>query len=349
MSIRVLPGLLARRLVLGITLLALAGCEVSHRAPVKSRFTAQSCTNLGNALDAPQEGDWGFRIMDEHFDLIADAGFDAVRIPVRWSAHAEDEAPYQINPAFFDRVDLAVEQALARGLEVVINIHHYNDIYADPTGHRDRFIALWEQIAAHYQNHDLALHFELLNEPRNALGGAYLNELLEEAVETIRKTNPDRILIVGGGKWNSLEGLAGLDLPADKNLVATFHYYDPFAFTHQGAGFLDSPPPEGRAWGDAEDRAALKWASRQAKAQGERLGVPVWLGEFGVYQDVDDAQRLAWYAAVREAFEAKGIGWCAWNFASNFPLWDGEAEAWKPGALEALGLTGETAQADAGS
>ena len=43
--------------------------------------------NLGNALEAPVEGEWGVVLQEEYFDLIADQGFDSVRIPIRWSAH----------------------------------------------------------------------------------------------------------------------------------------------------------------------------------------------------------------------------------------------------------------------
>ena len=68
--------------------------------------------NLGNALEGPTEGAWGVVLEEEFFDLIADQGFDSVRIPIRWSAHAEVAAPYTIDPKFFERIDWAVENAL---------------------------------------------------------------------------------------------------------------------------------------------------------------------------------------------------------------------------------------------
>ena len=57
--------------------------------------------NLANALEAPREGDWGVVLKEEYFDRIASAGFDSVRLPVRWSAHAEASPPYRIDPKFF--------------------------------------------------------------------------------------------------------------------------------------------------------------------------------------------------------------------------------------------------------
>ena len=70
--------------------------------------------NLGNALDAPKEGEWGVTLKEQYFQLIKDAGFNSVRIPVRWSAHALSEEPYTIDSSFFKRVDWAVENALSR-------------------------------------------------------------------------------------------------------------------------------------------------------------------------------------------------------------------------------------------
>src|SRR5512142_3334603 len=52
--------------------------------------------NLGNMLDAPKEGDWGLSVQENYFDRIKEAGFDFVRLPVRWSTHAQASAPYTI-------------------------------------------------------------------------------------------------------------------------------------------------------------------------------------------------------------------------------------------------------------
>ncbi len=108
--------------------------------------------NLGNALEAPKEGQWGVVLKEEYFKLIKEAGFDSVRIPIRWSAHALTEKPYTIEQNFFERVDWAVKNALFRGLFVIINMHNYDEIYENPKEHSERFLALWQQIAEHYSN-----------------------------------------------------------------------------------------------------------------------------------------------------------------------------------------------------
>ena len=54
----------------------------------------------------------------ESTSIVREAGFDAVRLPIRWSAHAAQTPPYAIDAAFLARVDWAANQALARGLAV---------------------------------------------------------------------------------------------------------------------------------------------------------------------------------------------------------------------------------------
>ncbi len=61
--------------------------------------------NLGNRLEAPNEGDWGGVVQAEDFPFIAKRGFDHVRIPIRFSGHALAAAPYTIDAAFFGRID----------------------------------------------------------------------------------------------------------------------------------------------------------------------------------------------------------------------------------------------------
>lgn len=88
--------------------------------------------NLGNALEAPQEGEWGVTLDESYFKLVASKGFRSVRVPIRWSAHALAADPYTIDPAFFERVEWVIEQAFLNGLMVIINFHHYEAMYASP-------------------------------------------------------------------------------------------------------------------------------------------------------------------------------------------------------------------------
>ena len=220
-------------------LLTLTGMGYSAE-PDKDAFAANKLLgrgiNLGNALEAPKEGDWGVTLEADYFQKIKDAGFQSVRIPIRWSTHAGKESPYEIDAAFFKRIDWAIEQALSRELTAIINVHHYDEMFSDPAKHTPRLAGLWKQIAPRYRDKPERLFFEILNEPHDKLTDERWHEVFPEVLKAIRESNPKRMVIIGPGHWNNLSNLEKLKLPEDdRDLIATFHYYSPFEFTHQGA------------------------------------------------------------------------------------------------------------------
>jgi len=131
-------------------------------------------------------------------------------------------------------------------------MHHYLTMMSDPNGQHERFLALWEQIAEHYKDYPPALLFELLNEPNDQLIAPLWNEASNEALGIVRKSNPTRNVIIGPTYWNNYSWMSTLDLPAnDAHIIATFHYYKPFQFTHQGASWeKDSSSWLGTNWGE---------------------------------------------------------------------------------------------------
>ncbi len=295
--------------------------------------------NLGNALEAPNEGEWGVTLKSEYFDLIKSAGFNSVRIPIRWSSHAAANAPYTIAGSFLQRVDWAVDQALTRKLAVVINIHHYEEIMTSPAAHKARFLAIWQQLAAHYQNYSGDLFFELLNEPNGLLTSDLWNQYLQEAIATIRQTNSGRILIVGPAFWYNLSALNSLNLPAnDKNLIVAFHYYNPFQFTHQGAEWVNgSNAWLGTRWtGTAAERQTIQQEFAAAVQWGAANNRPLNLGEFGAYSKADMTSRALWTEFVARTAEANGISWHYWEFISGFGVYNGAANDWNYPLLNAL-------------
>src|SRR4051812_22657169 len=193
--------------------------------------------NLGNRLEAPNEGDWGGVIQAEDFPFIARRGFDHVRIPLRFSGHALTASPYTIDAAFFSRVDAVLSQAAAANLAVVVDMHAYDELAADVAAQRDRFVALWTQVATRYQSRPDTVAFELLNEPNGQLDTAW-NDLMVPAVRAIRATNPRRLLIVDSVFWADPTKLSTLALPDDANIMASIHLYEPKLFTFQGMSWM---------------------------------------------------------------------------------------------------------------
>ncbi len=352
------------------------GCRPAEPQPSSVDVAAQAVrlgrgVNLGNALEAPREGEWGMVIEETFFSLIREAGFDTVRVPIRWSAHAQTVPPYTVDAAFFARVDWVVAQALAEDLNVVLNMHHYDEIFVSPEAHADRFVAIWEQIAERYVDQPATVYFELLNEPHGSLDARRWNVLLARTIAAVRSIDAYHTLIVGGDQWNSIAGLAALEIPEEEhNVIATFHYYEPFLFTHQGAEWVGAeigttgvswpgPPDEAitltpasrdvdwvRVWfaryhqtsGDHNpaSRSAIKRDFERAAAWREQSGVPLWLGEFGAYSTADMGSRARWTEAVREEAEAWGLPWAYWEFGAGFGVYDRQVGGWRQPLLTAL-------------
>ena len=345
-------------------------------APPGAELVARSArlgrgVNLGNALEGPTEGAWGMVIEEDFFSLIHEAGFDTVRVPIRWSAHAAEAAPYTVDPEFFERIDWVVEYALAQDLNVVINMHHYDELFESPADHADRFVAIWEQIAARYEPQPGTVYFELLNEPHGNLDFKTWNLLLERTVEVVRAVDDHHTLVLAGGDWGGISSLRTLVIPeGESNVIATFHYYDPFLFTHQGAEWVGPEigtvgvtwpgPPEAdvtllpesrkvdwvRLWflrynqtpgrANPASPVAITQAFDRALDWSESTGVPLWLGEFGAYSTADMDSRARWTAAVRKEAEARGFSWAYWEFGAGFGVYDRDAQTWRQPLLDAL-------------
>jgi endoglucanase len=296
--------------------------------------------NLGNALDAPNEGEWGVTLKEEFFKIIKDAGFDSVRIPCRWSAHALNEKPYTIDPNFFNRVDWAIKNALKNNLYVILNVHHYLEITGDPNGHSERFLGLWEQIAEHYKDYPDSVLFELLNEPAEALSADLWNGLLKEALPVIRKSNPHRTIVIDPAEYAVIDLLKKLDVPKeDRNIIVSVHYYTPMEFTHQGAEWMGEKSKSwiGRTWtGTDEQKQALISAFDNAAAWGREHNRPVNLGEFGAYEKADMESRARWTKFVADTAIERGFSLCYWEFCSGFGAYDPKTNQWRGPLLKAL-------------
>ena len=301
--------------------------------------------NLGNALEAPNyEGEWGMVLEENFFAEIADAGFDHVRVPIRWSAYALDDAPYTIDEEFFARVDWVIEQSLANDLVAIVDLHHYDELMDNALedeldGHRERFLALWRQIAERYADQPPTVFFELANEPRNPMTADVWQALWTDALTVIRESNPQRAVIVGPVDWYSIDRLRDLDLPDDReNLIVSIHYYAPFQFTHQGAEWVDgSQAWLGWTWtGTSAQQRSIQNDLDRAAAWGAEQGVPIYLGEFGAYSTAELEQRALWTDFVRSEAEARDMAWAYWEFGAGFGAYDRDASAWREPLLRAL-------------
>jgi endoglucanase len=341
---------------------------VAESAPLQGFMRGM---NLGNALDAPAEGDWGVVLSERHFEQIAAAGFDHVRLPVRFNAHAQPAFPYTVQEEFFRRVDWAIDQALSRRLSVIVDWHHFVELMANPEDQQQRFLGIWRQISDRYRDRPASVAFELVNEPSGRLDAPRWNALLAAAIAVVRASNPGRIVVVDSCQFAAPQGLAALQIPAgDGGLVGSFHNYEPFLFTHQGAPWMGpeyqtrgilfpGPPPQPmepdararefdwvREWigqyntqptsSNPSGPAVVRRSFQLASEFVARTGLRAYMGEFAVIDNADVGSRAAYVRAVRQEAQRRGIGWAYWDDGGKNRIVDVARGVWVEPLRDAL-------------
>ncbi|UPR33764.1 glycoside hydrolase family 5 protein [Vibrio cyclitrophicus] len=317
--------------------------------------------NMGNFFESPNyEGEWNgdLTIQASDFDNIASHGFASVRIPVRWNAHALENAPFTIDTAFLSRVQQVVDEAIQEDLRVIINTHHYNEMFYNKgefQHHRQRLNAIWNQLAIHFPLDEYPedkLVFELLNEPHEEVGVDQWNLLIDDLTSLLWKDSADtqnnslgqRKIMIGTADWGGPFKLPDLKLPQEStpdNTIITVHFYEPFKFTHQGAEWVDG----------ASDWAGMRWLGIDAEKQTlynyldavsawnnkQGRGFEINIGEFGVYSKVSNPlDQRAWTAFIARESEKRSFSWHYWEYSSGFGAYDPIAKQWRSALIEGL-------------
>lgn len=298
----------------------------------------------------------------EHFEtwvdsddlaLIKSLGFDHVRLSANPQPMFTDHEPNKIPADYLGYLDAAVKMILEHGLNVVIDLHPDSDFKARLTKDDDfveQFADFWRALAAHYSTWDPDRVFlEILNEPEFDDRYRWLGVQTKLAA-AIRDGAPNHTIIAAGARWSNDDELVFQEPLRDLNVIYTFHFYEPFLFTHQGANwssyhlhwlqglrYPSNPESAERAaavepeevnrlavirygyehWDSARIDAEMK----QAEDWAERRRVPLVCNEFGVYRKYADPQdRAAWLRDVRTALEKNGIGWTMWDYSGEFGI-----------------------------
>ncbi len=325
--------------------------------------------NLGNRLEAPTEGEWGGSVLASDFPFIAQRGFDHVRIPIRFSGHALSSAPYTIDATFFARIDAVLDQATAANLAVIIDMHAYDEMASNPSAERERFLALWSQIAERYRDRPSTVAFELLNEPNTQLDSMW-NDIAAAAISTVRATNPRRLVVVDTVFWADPSRLSLLTLPDDANLLVAVHLYEPKLFSFQGKSWIGEeymttgvvfPGPPSTPITPVAAASAASWAKQwfddynalpaatnpsgpatvaaqiaYLTSYRETQGRTVYNGEWGPQDGGAMDSRVRLVTEVREQCEQAGIGWAVWEDPINMKLFDSSAGTWVTAIVDAL-------------
>ncbi|MBN2697907.1 MAG: cellulase family glycosylhydrolase [Bacteroidales bacterium] len=305
-------------LLLGFLILA-TGDLNAQITPHQAAELMRKGINLGNTLEPPDEGGWNNPPAQEYyFDLYKQAGFDVVRIPVRWDEHTGYNAPYTVEKAWMDRVEHVVDWGLERDLFIVLNTHHEEWIkanYSNPE-YRARFDSIWSQIAFRFRDKSEKLIFEIINEPYG-LTQSQNNELHQRVLSIIRKTNPVRLVVIQGHRWGGSDELITMAVPEDDYLIGSFHSYDPWPFGLEGTG----------SFGPAEI-VALQEKFSSVKAWSDQHNIPVLLGEFGCHRDADYNLRMKHYKTYADLSATHGFIPCAWDDGGNFRIMERQSAGW---------------------
>lgn len=283
--------------------------------------------NYGNTLEAnsggtPSETVWGNpEASQKMIDAVADAGFSTVRVPVSYLSKIDDENGYKVDEAWLDRVQEVVDYCYNKDLNVIINVH--GDGYNSITGGwllcngdnqnyiKEKYEALWKQIAEKFATYDEHLIFESMNEEFDGEYHDPIKEYYENInaynqifVDTVRSTgenNTHRWLLVPG--WNTdidyTVGDYGFELPTDENntagegrVIVSVHYYAPwdycgeendkiFLWGARGQEIVEvnkANPKNKSSWGE-EDFVEQQFD--KLKESFLDKGYPVIIGEFG--------------------------------------------------------------------
>lgn len=279
----------------------------------------QKGINLGNTFEPPTEAGWNNpKAQEYYFDLYKEAGFDCVRIPVRWDGYTGKTTPYNVSDTYLDRVEQVIDWGLERGLFIVINTHHDDWIKTSYTEtNKARFDSIWSQIAVRFKDKPEKLIFEIINEP-HGLTKAQNDDLHARVLSIIRKTNPKRLVIFQGHNWGGSDELITAAIPSDNYVIGSFHSYDPYLFGLEGQG----------TWGSASDYTQLENKFKSVSNWSVNNNIPVFLGEFGSLKSCDFNSRMRHYRAYVELSQKYGFACMAWDDGGNFRIMERQQKTW---------------------
>ena len=344
---------------IALMILAVTGCSKTEKDVVND-FRIKRGTNLSHWLSQSEERGEARRthIQEDDFERLEQLGFDFVRIPID-EVQFWDEEGNKL-PEAWELLTQALDWSVKHHLRAIVDLHiirsHYfnavneggkdaNTLFTSEKAQQD-LINLWYQLSEvlkGYSNDSVA--YEFMNEPV-AEKHEQWNQLVAKVHAALRKVEPQRTLVIGSNLWQGYQTIKYLRIPEnDKNIVISFHYYNPMILTHYGAwwtplgkykgkvnypGILiskedfeaapDSIKPElepylTQEWNIDKIRADFKDAIEAAK----KYNVQLFCGEWGVYEPVDRDLAYAWTKDMLTT-------WC---YDADFGFWDQQKNDYK--------------------
>jgi len=286
----------------------------------------------------------------EDFENIKSLGCDVIRLPINMHSMTSGSPSYTVDPLLFVFLDSAVTWAEDLDMYLLLDNHSFDPNENTSPGIVDILVKIWPQIAAHYKDRSDYIIYEVLNEPHGIAASAW-GSIQGQVINAIRSVDNKHKIIVGGVGFNTYTELQNIPVYSDQNLIYTFHFYDPFMFTHQGSTWnvpsmaplagvpfpynaAEMPATPSTFIGTWMESAMNNYPSDGTVAHVKSLidiavafkndrNVPVFCGEFGVFiPNSDPEDRRYWYSVVRKYLEKKGIPWTIWDYQGGFGLFD---------------------------
>lgn len=287
--------------------------------------------------------------------VMKQMGIKTLRLPVWFTGWYSTSStnPTVLTPQYFAAVDSFVRWTNDLDMNIIIDYHMGELNRQNLATETVRIANIWKNVAARYAtSNPNKVFFEIYNEPAEITSTEWKNAA-NSIVQSIRTVAPKHTLIVGGTQYNDIKYLDSLGTLRDTNIIYTFHFYEPFIFTHQGASWVDNglpvattgipfpynaptmPPmnPLSRnTWGESsyqyynvngtveainnQLRVAYQWQTANNR--------PVYCGEFGsdaIYADA--ASRCRLLKTIRQTLEAWKIPFAWWDWDGGFKMFTG--------------------------
>ena len=318
-------------------------------------------------------------IQEEDFERLERLGFDFVRIPID-EVQFWDEKGNKL-PEAWTLLTNALNWAGKHHLRAIVDLHiirsHYfnavneggssaNTLFTSEKAQQD-LINLWYQLSdalKGYRNDWVA--YEFMNEPV-ADDHEQWNQLVAKVHKALRAREPQRTLVVGSNRWQGYETMKYLKVPqGDKNIVLSFHYYNPMLLTHYTAWWTPIGKYKGKIHypgimvtkedydaAPADIKAELEPYTRQvwdinkiredfrdAIAVAKKYGLQLFCGEWGIYENTDRELGYQWTKDMLTVFNEFNIAWTTWCYDADFGFWDQQHDCYKDKPLVDL-LTGK--------
>lgn len=302
--------------------------------------------NLGNTLEcydvknpAEAETAWSNPVTTKAvIDAVKSAGFNAVRIPVSWGEHMNAE--FLIDSPWIKRVQEVVDYAVDNDMYVIINVHHDDYMWLEPTYEKQeevqkKYLAIWRQVCEVFKDYDEHLLFEGLNEPR-VIGGEnewtcgteeerdVINQLLQAFVDTVRESggkNADRHLIITSHAASTDKtSVDSIKIPDDERIIVSLHHYSPWDFAGDESDVSE--------WGTDEEKKALDETFDYLYEKFVKSGTPVIIGEFGAVNKNNTQVRADYMEYYINSAQERNITCFVWDDGGKFKLLNRSAESW---------------------